>query len=70
LAGSQAPALDVLHKCYRPVIPAGMPESSVQGWQTSSYGKPRRKIEVSRPCDWIPASLLEWRRSSQNENCW
>ena len=25
--------LDVIHKCWRTVISAGMPKSSVQGWQ-------------------------------------
>ena len=30
LAGPQAPALIVIHKCWRPVISAGMPKSSVQ----------------------------------------
>jgi len=31
----------------------------VQGWQSSCYGKPCHKFVASRPCDWIPASLLE-----------
>jgi len=34
LARSQAGVLAVIHKCWRPVISAWMPKSSVQGWQT------------------------------------
>ena len=29
----QVGVLDVIHKCWRPVISAGMLKSSVQGWQ-------------------------------------
>ncbi len=32
--------------------------SSVQGWQ-ATLRQAYRKLEASRPCDWIPASLLE-----------
>jgi len=36
-----------------PVIPAWMPESSVQGWQTSRYGEPYHYLEASRPSVWM-----------------
>ncbi len=34
---SHAPALIVIHKCWKPVISAWMPKSSVHGWQTLAY---------------------------------
>jgi len=40
------------HSDYNAVIPAGMPESSVQGWQASSYEKTCRqaRLKVMREC--------------------
>jgi hypothetical protein len=36
VAGSQAPALAVIHKCKRPVIPAGMAGSQAPAWEPLS----------------------------------
>ena len=60
---SHAPALIVIHKWLKPVIPVdGLPESSAMEGNLSVHKcliKRDWQILVSRPCDWIPASRQE-----------
>jgi len=49
VAGSQSPTLDVMHMRKNPVIPAGMPESNVQGWQTGRGPSFGRDAGIQRP---------------------